>query len=71
MQSAVSRIVILPALQDSCILVQNVGNQRSSVQFKREKIKVFGGIFSNSRVSLPISEKKRIQTGPKSKHSLT
>jgi hypothetical protein len=45
MQSAVFKIVILSALHDSGILVQNVGTQRSGVQFKREKIEAFGGIF--------------------------
>jgi hypothetical protein len=36
-QSAVSRITILLAFQDSRVLVQKVGCQGSNVQFKREK----------------------------------
>jgi hypothetical protein len=56
--------VIFSTLQDSYVLVQNVDNQPSGIQFKRENIDAFGGIFLDSRVSLPISEKKAYPNSP-------
>jgi hypothetical protein len=72
-QSAVSRITILLAFQDSRVLVQKVGCQGSNVQFKREKKSRLLVAYKapDSHVSPPISEKKAYTNRPKAHDCIT